>query len=260
MYRKIFLLICVVFFNQSLFSMSITSPQESSFLISDVVNLIVADLDLRSISVFLRTCSTQACMHGNGKRIKRKKMIYTIDRFLLNNREKCRLLNNQDYLIALERYAKKKDKIMFNHVLQHENNDNRQTRIELYSGLQAYHPQVQKLLAEGKEIILHSFAHDIKRRINRPIDGTLPLFSAILANDKDRVKNLIVLGANLNILYKEIRPLHLAVQQGDADMVSILVSYSVDTDALDVNGFTALQWASVLGKTDVYQQLAVFQS
>lgn len=77
--------------------------------------------------------------------------------------------------------------------------------------------------------------------------ATNDLFNAVLDGNITKVKLALENGANVNFAkkYKGITPLHLAAQNGDAEMVQLLIAWQADVNAKDDEGRSVLNWALV---------------
>jgi len=93
--------------------------------------------------------------------------------------------------------------------------------------------------------------------VNVKTDGITRLHDAISKNDLDKVKELIQLGADVNLssTNERLAPLHVAVQNNNEDIAKLLLQAGADIDGKDNDGFTPFIWAAFLGHLDMIKFL-----
>lgn len=82
------------------------------------------------------------------------------------------------------------------------------------------------------------------------------LRTAVLTNNEDRVKEILLTGVNVNAADEAKRtPLHLASSRGYAPVVKLLLQYGADPSLKDSLGNTPLHLASCTGNAGVVKEL-----
>merc|ERR1711998_811688 len=82
------------------------------------------------------------------------------------------------------------------------------------------------------------------------------LHKACMSVDYRRIKDLLVLGADVNGTDENgCTPLHLIAKNGCLQCLELLSSYGVDCNATDVDGWTPLFYAAKYGHPCVIQEL-----
>lgn len=83
------------------------------------------------------------------------------------------------------------------------------------------------------------------------------LFNAVNQNRSDEIEGLIMSGANVNYAASDNRvtPLILASQNGNTDIVRILLNHNANVNATKKTGTTALMWAAINNHGEVLDLL-----
>jgi len=124
---------------------------------------------------------------------------------------------------------------------------------DFYTGLE--NPLVWPLLLSP--YLLHSLIRLLFHSSAPRASATSSLEQAVTEGRAETIKSLIAQGGDINA--RNIRgqsPLHLAVKQGNSDMVQILLESGAEVDIVETDsGCTSLHYAASLGHVDLCESL-----
>jgi ankyrin repeat protein len=269
-YKKYIFIIITLFFSSYVQCMEQDVAECSMLsLPTETIYTIGTNLDLLSLGRFLCVC----------------KLLIGIDKFLQRNQSFYKNLNSDDHITTLVHYAQTNNPTMFDHVIKHENNNNREIRIiildyfaylthenkmilldELFNinnNIQAY----KAIAQDEKDINSEYFLNTAERNRIYPLkiflknnvdinaqnkNGSTALHCASREDHKDIVQLLITKKANINAQSNShLTPLHLASRRGNKNIVELLILFNADINAQDDDGCTALFMASSQGNKDI---------
>ena len=204
--------------------------------VTDMISNIASNVpDLCTVSILLRTCTTynnaysKICLPkelAESSQVTQEdwaKVQFGINRLLQQCPMLCKNLDSNDHLNALVHYAQTNNLTMLEHIIKHENNDNRENRI----GLLAHF----SYLTKPNKIMLLDELFNIENNMNA--------YKAIAKNEHYINIEHFFNAEKLNLMYP----------------LKIFLKNKIDINAKDVFGNTILQYASFHGYTNIAECL-----
>jgi len=224
--------------------------------------------DLYTLNSFLRTCKEyyNAPQKGIPKDVAQKYSSITkeqwsnvkfgIDRLIVANPVLCKNLTFNAHLSALVRYARKKNKLLFEHVIKHENKDNRIARIKILVSFGYIAPDEQDIeMTDVMHLKNNMRAYRaVKKNDHYPDLGSF--FSRVKINDICAVHIYLKNKINIHIpAMGNMITLHIAAAEGHTDIAQLLINYGADIDAQNDSGDTPLHMAASFHRENMVQLL-----